>query len=87
MQGGIGELQDVCAQYCLCHRWARLAVVRSLYPAVSLEVVDGGFAEGTEDAEAERLVEEATESAFRLVKDLYIFYDNEQQNQDNWEKM
>jgi hypothetical protein len=28
-----------------------LAVVRSLYPAVSLEVIDGGFAEGAEDAE------------------------------------
>ena len=60
-----------------------LAVVRSLYPAVSLEVVDGGFTEGTEDAEAEWLMEEATESAFRLVEDLYIFYDKEQQNQDN----
>jgi len=57
-----------------------LAVVRSLYPAVSLEVVDGGFMEGTEDAEAEWLAEEAIESAFKLIEDLDIFYDKEQQN-------
>ena len=54
-----------------------------LYPAVSLEVIDGGFAKGMEDAEAEQLSEEATELALRLIKDLDIFGDKEQQNQDN----
>lgn len=56
-----------------------LAVVWSLSPAVSLEVIDGRFTEGTEDAEVELLAKEATESAFRLVEDLDIFGDKEQQ--------
>ena len=34
-----------------------LVVVRSQYPAVSLEVIDGGFAKGPEDDEVEQLTE------------------------------
>lgn len=50
---------------------------------MSLEIVDGGFAEGTEDDEVEQLTEEAMESSFRLIEDLDIFGDKEQQNQNN----
>lgn len=59
-----------------------LAVVRSLYPVVSLEVNDGGFPEVTNDAEVEQLMEGAMESALRLVEDLDIFSEREQ-NQQN----
>lgn len=50
---------------------------------VSLEVIDGRFAKGTEDDEVEWLIEEAKESSFKLVEDLDIFGDKEQQNQGN----
>ena len=60
-----------------------LSVVRSLYPAVDLKIIDSGFAEGTEDKVADQLAEKATESAFKLVEDLDIFGDTEQQNQNN----
>ena len=60
-----------------------LAVVQSLYLAMSLEIIDGRFAEGTEDDKVEQLTEEAMESSFRLVEDLDIFGDKEQQNQNN----
>ena len=60
-----------------------LLVVRSLYPTVDLAVIDGGFAEGTKDRVAVQLAEEATESAFKLVEDLDVFGDTEQQNQNN----
>jgi len=60
-----------------------LSVVRSLYLAVDLKIIDGGFAEGTEDKVADQLAENATESAFKLVEDLDVFGDTEQQNQNN----
>ena len=60
-----------------------LAVVWSLYLVMSLEVIDIRVADGTEDDDAERLTVEATESAFRLVEDLDLFDDREQQNQIN----
>jgi len=59
-----------------------LAVVKSLYPTVSIEVIDGGFAEEMEDAEVEQITEEATESALKLIEDLDIFGDREQ-NKNN----
>jgi hypothetical protein len=59
-----------------------LAVVRSLYLAVSLEVIDGGFAEGAEDAEVGQLTEEAMESTLKLIEDLDIF-DDRGQNHNN----
>ena len=57
-----------------------LSVVRSLYLVVDLAVIDDGFAEGTEDRVANQLAEEATEEAFKLIEDLDIFGDKEQQN-------
>ena len=44
-----------------------LLVVQSLYSAVDRVIIDGGFAEGTEDKVSDQLVEEAIESAFKLV--------------------
>ena len=60
-----------------------LAVVRSPYPAVKLEIVDTSFANGTNDDDADKLAEEATETAFKLVEDLDLFGEKEQQNQNN----
>ena len=57
-----------------------LSVVRSLYPVVDLEIINDGFAKGTEDKVANQLVVEAIESAFKLIKDLDIFGDKKQQN-------
>jgi hypothetical protein len=48
-----------------------------------LEIIDSGFAEGTEDKVVDQLVEEATKSAIKLIEDLDIFGDREQQNQNN----
>jgi hypothetical protein len=60
-----------------------LSVIRSLYPVVDLEIIDSGFAEGMEDKVADQLVEEATKSAIKLIEDLDIFGNKEQQNQNN----
>jgi len=60
-----------------------LAVVWSLYLVMSLEVINTGFTDGTEGDDAERLTVEVTESAFKLVEDLDLFDDREQQNQIN----
>jgi len=57
-----------------------LSVVQSLYPVVDLEIINDGFAKGTEDKVANQLVVEAIESAFKLIKDLDIFGDKKQQN-------
>jgi hypothetical protein len=50
---------------------------------VDLGIIDGGFIEGMENKVVDQLTEEATESAFELIKDLDIFGDKEQQNQNN----
>ena len=60
-----------------------LAVVQFLYPVVSLEVIDTGFATRTEGDDAEQLAMEAMELAFRLIEDLDIFDDEEQNNEEN----
>lgn len=52
-----------------------LAVVRSLYPSVELDVIDGGFARGTTEAQIEALDGEATESVTKLAYDLNLFGD------------
>lgn len=54
-----------------------LSVVWSLYPAVDLRIIDGGFAKGMEDTAADQLMEEATKLALKLVEDLDIFGDKE----------
>ena len=41
------------------------------------------FIEGTNDKVADPLMEEAIESAFKLIEDLDIFGDKEQQNQNS----
>lgn len=45
-------------------------VVRSLYLAVKLEVIDTGFARGMSDRDTDKLADEATESTLKLVEDL-----------------
>lgn len=59
-----------------------LSVVRSLYPAVDLMIIDAGFPEDINDEEADQLMEAAKESAIKPVDDLDIFGDK-QQNQNN----
>lgn len=58
-----------------------LAVVRSLYPAVKLEVIDTGFACGTSDARVDELEEEALESTIKLAEDLDLFGEREDRAQ------
>lgn len=57
-----------------------LAVVRSLYPSVRLDVIDGGYARGVSDAQITALNEEVEESAMRLADDLDMF--GEQDNRE-----
>ena len=58
-----------------------LVVVRSLYPAVKVEVVDTGFARGTSDARVDELEEEASGSAIKLAEDLDLFGERENKAQ------
>lgn len=60
-----------------------LAVVCSLYPTVKLEIVNTGFTDEMSDDDAEKLMEEVTELAFKLVEDLDLFDEKEQQNKNN----
>lgn len=46
-------------------------------------MIDTGFANGTSDEDADRLAEEATESALKLVKDLELFGEAKEHNLDN----
>lgn len=57
-----------------------LSVVQSLYLVVDLKVIDGGFAKGTEDDVTDKLAEGEIESVFKLIEDLDIFGDKEQQS-------
>ena len=52
-------------------------MVRSLYPAVKLEVIDTGFARGTSDARVVELEGETSESAIKLAEDLDLFGERE----------
>lgn len=54
-----------------------LAVVRSLYPVVKLDVIDTGFARGTSDARVDELEEAVSESAIKLAEDLDLFGERE----------
>jgi hypothetical protein len=56
-------------------------VVRSLYPAVKVEVVDTGVARGTSDARVDELEEEASGSAIKLAEDLDLFGERENKAQ------
>ena len=50
-----------------------LAVVRSHYPAIDLQVIGGGFAEGLSDAETQQLEDEVEDAAKKLADDIDLF--------------
>ena len=50
-----------------------LAVVRSHYPAIDLQSIGGGFAEGLSDAETQQLEDEVEDAAKKLVGDIDLF--------------
>ena len=50
-----------------------LAVVRSHYPTVDLQLVGGGFADGLSDAEILQLEDEVEDAAKMLVGDIDLF--------------
>lgn len=54
-----------------------LAVVRSLYPSIKLEVVNTGFARGVSGAQVMVLGQEAKESVIKLADDLDLFGERE----------
>ena len=56
-------------------------MVRSLYPAVKLEVIDTSFARRTSDARVDELEEEASGSAIKLTEDLDLFGERENRAQ------
>ena len=55
-----------------------LVVVRSFYPLVKLERIDGGFARNLSDEQITAL-EEVSDSAIKLVDDLDLFGDADPQ--------
>ena len=52
-----------------------LAVVRSVYPSVKLERIDGGFAQNLSDEQITALEEEVSNSVIKLADDLDLFGD------------
>ena len=50
-----------------------LAVVRSHYPAIDLEAIGGGYAEGLSEAETQRLEDEVEDTAKKLAGDIDLF--------------
>lgn len=52
-----------------------LAIVRSFYPGVWLDRIDDGFPKGTTDEQIEALVNEASDSAMKIIEDLDLFGD------------
>lgn len=52
-----------------------LAVVKSLYPRVNLEMISEGFAQGVSDVKIPALQEEVSEPAVKLADDLDLFGD------------
>ena len=56
-----------------------LAVVRSFYPSVKLERIDGGFARNLSDEQITELEEEVSDSAIKLADDLDLFGDADPQ--------
>jgi len=52
-----------------------LAVVRSVYPSVKLERIDGGFAQNLSDEQITALEEEVSDSAIKLADDMDLFGD------------
>ena len=56
-----------------------LAVVRSFYPSVKLERIDGGFARNLSGEQITALEEEVSDSAIKLAVDLDLFGDADPQ--------
>ena len=52
-----------------------LAVVRSFYPLVKLEQINGGFAQNLSDEQITALEEEVSDSAIKLADDMDLFGD------------
>ena len=52
-----------------------LAVVRSIYPSVKLERIDGGFARNLSDKQITMLEEEVSDSMIKLADDMDLFSD------------
>ena len=52
-----------------------LAIVRSVYPLVKLQQIDGGFARNLSDEQITVLEEEVSDSAIKLVDDMDLFGD------------
>ena len=50
-----------------------LAVVRSHYPTIDLQVIGGGFAEGLSDVETQQLEDQVEDTAKKLVGDIDLF--------------
>jgi len=56
-----------------------LVVVRSVYPSVKLERIDGGYARNLSDEQITALEEEVSELAIKLADDLVLFGDANKQ--------
>ena len=56
-----------------------LAVVRSFYPSVKLERIDGGFAQNLSDEQITALEEEVSDSAIKLADNMDLFGDADPQ--------
>ena len=50
-----------------------LAVVRSHYPAIDLQAIGGGFAEGLSDAETQQLEDQVEDTVKKLAGDIDLF--------------
>ena len=56
-----------------------LAVVRSVYPSVKIQQIDGGFARNLSDEQITALEEEVADSTIKLADDLDLFDDADHQ--------
>ena len=73
VQASVGELQELQLRcHCYC-RYSRLAVVRSHYPAIDLQAIGAGFAEGMGEAEHQQLEDEVEDAAKKLAGDIDLF--------------
>ena len=50
-----------------------LVVVRSHYPAIELQAIGGGFAEGLSEAETQQLEDEVEDAVKKLASDIDLF--------------
>ena len=50
-----------------------LAVIRSHYPTLDIQLIGGGFTEGLSDAETQKLEDEVEDAAKNLASDIDLF--------------